>query len=251
MSSLESYVAHVWEAIWLALGFNPEAARFVSTEPESIAVVLSVAFLAGLSLLLGQSVVLFLNRVSKARFAITLTLNAVIYVINLAIWSLVIWFVATFAFGADRPIGIGALAILLGSAPFVFGFFILIPYLGIILTRILYGWSFLITLVMVQAVFAIGWWQALVSVGLGWVLLLILNRTVGRPVVIIRDRIFRRLTGLQPYGPSNAPESRGRPTRRIGMRSEVKLLRRRMMRSEATAARRGAGSQELDVRNEQ
>ncbi len=205
MDALQRFVVHVWEAIWLALGFNAEAARFVSTEPEAVLVVLTVAFLAGLSLLLGQSVVLFLNRISKVRFIITLVLNAVIYVINLAIWSVVIWFVATFAFGADRPIGIGALAILLGSAPFVFGFFILIPYVGIILTRLLYAWSFLITLVMVQAVFEISWLQALACVGLGWVLLLILNRTVGRPIVYIRDRIFRRLTGLRPYGPSNAP----------------------------------------------
>lgn len=247
MSALERFIAHVWEAIWLALGFNAEAARFVSTDPESIAVVLTVAFLAGLSLLLGQSVVLFLNRVSKARFAITLVLNAVIYVINLAIWSVVIWFVATFAFGADRPIGIGALAILLGSAPFVFGFFILIPYVGIILTRILYAWSFLITLVMVQAVFAIGWLQALVCVGLGWVLLLILNRTVGRPIVAVRDRIFHRLTGLRPYGPSNAPESEGRPTRRIGMRSEARLLRRRVRHAEPIAALREGDAQKLDV----
>lgn len=227
MNAFGQYVSDVWEAIGLALGLNREAARFVKVQVEPIAVVLTVAFIAGVSLLLGQSVVLFLNRVSKTRFIITLVLNAVIYVINLAIWSVVIWFVATFAFGVDQPIGIGAMTILLGSAPFVFGFFILIPYIGIILTRILYAWSFLITLVLVQAVFGIGWLQALACVGLGWLLLLIANRTVGKPIVAVRDRIFRRFTGSLPYGPSNAPESEGRPTRRIGMRSDVKLLRRR------------------------
>lgn len=237
MSTLAQFIHHVGEVLWLALGFNSEAARFVTAQPESVAVVLTLAFLAGLSLLLGQSAVLFLNRVSKARFAITLALNAVIYVINLAIWSVAIWVVARFAFGVDQPIGIGTLAILLGSAPFVFGFFILIPYVGIILTRVLYAWSFLITLVMVQAAFGIGWLQALVCVGLGWVLLLALNRTVGRPVVAVRDWLFRWLIGTLPYGPSDAPESEGKPTRRIGMRSEIKLLRRR-------------AAEELNIRDE-
>jgi hypothetical protein len=67
----------------------------------------------------------------------------------------------------------------------------------------------------------------LLCVGLGWLLLLVLNRTIGKPVVAARDRIFRRFTGSTPYGPSDSPEGAGGPTRRIGMRTDAALLRRR------------------------
>ena len=212
----------------MALSLNPNAARYVGMSPEQIAVGLIVSFIAGVSLLAGQSVVLFMNRVSKTRFVLSLVVNALIYVVNTAIWSTMIWLVAVVAFGVARPIGIGALAILLGSAPFVFGFLILVPYLGLIFTRVFYAWSFLSTLVILRAAFGLDWLRALVCVAAGWLLLLVLNRTIGKPVAAIRDRLFRRVLGGEVYyGGSSSPESDGERTRRIGLRTEAALLRRR------------------------
>jgi hypothetical protein len=220
------FLADVWRAITLALGLNPDAASYVAVEPRSIAVVVAVALLAGASVLLGQSAVLFLNRVSRARFAISLALNAVIYVVNLAIWSTFIWGVSTFVFNATQPIGIGALALLLASAPFIFGFLVLVPYFGLIIVRILYVWSLLISIMLIQTIYAMPWLQAVITVGLGWILLLLVGRTIGRPVVALRDRVFLRVTGTQPYGPTSAPEGPLR-TRRIGLRTQLALWRRR------------------------
>lgn len=197
--SFTDFVAAVCDAIGLALGLNAQATRYIHTDAGSIAVLLTVAFVAGVSLLLGQSVVLFLNRVSRTRFIFSLALNAALYVINLLSWSTVIWLIGRLAFDVQQPIGIAMMAVLLGSAPFVFGFFILVPYLGLIFTRVLYAWSLLVTLVMVEAVFQIGWLRTTVCVGLGWLLLLLMDRTVGRPIVTIRDRLLTKLTGVAPY----------------------------------------------------
>jgi hypothetical protein len=236
INTLSDFIAAVWEALGLALALNPEAAKYVAVQPASIAVVITVALIAGVSLLIGQSVVLFLNRVPKSRFVITLLLNAVIYVANLVVWSTVIWVVSTFVLNATQPIGIGAMALLLSSAPFIFGFLVLAPYLGLIIVRVLYAWSLLISIVLIETIYSINALQALVCVGLGWLLLLILNRTVGKPIVAVRDRLFRRFTGGVPYLPTSSPEGAAR-TRRIGMRTEAELLRRR--------------ADELNIRDEQ
>ena|GEM_PF-2533243 len=227
------FLAAVFDAIRKSLALDPSAALYVGTTPVQIGVLLTVSFLAGVSLLAGQSVVLFMNRVTKVRFMLSLLVNAAIYVVNTALWSTMIWLVAVVAFGVARPIGIGALAILLGSAPFVFGFLIFIPYLGLIFTRILYAWSFLSTLVVVQAAFGLGWLPALACVAVGWVLTRLLNRTIGQPITSIRDNVFHRFLGASAYIGSSSPESRGERTRRIGLRTEAALLRRKAdLRSE-------------------
>lgn len=199
INSIGDFVAAVFDAIVLALGLNPEATRYMNTDVESIAVLVTVAFIAGVSLLLGQSVVLFLNRVTRTRFLLSLALNGALYVVNLLIWSTVIWLIGRLAFDVQQPIGIAMMAVLLGSAPFVFGFFILVPYLGLIFTRVLYAWSLLVTIVMVESAFQIGWLRTTVCVGLGWLVLLLIDRTVGRPIVMVRDRVLLKLTGVAPY----------------------------------------------------
>lgn len=199
INSIGDFVAAVFDAIVLALGLNPEATRYMNTDVESIAVLVTVAFIAGVSLLLGQSVVLFLNRVTRTRFLLSIALNGALYVVNLLIWSTVIWLIGRLAFDVQQPIGIAMMAVLLGSAPFVFGFFILVPYLGLIFTRVLYAWSLLVTIVMVESAFQIGWLRTIVCVGLGWLVLLLIDRTVGRPIVMVRDRVLLKLTGVAPY----------------------------------------------------
>lgn len=227
IDSIGAYLAAAFDAIGLSLSLNPDATKYIGVTPVQIAIVLTVTFICGVSLLAGQSVVLFMNRVSKTQFVFSLVVNAAIYVVNLAIWSSMIWLVAVVAFGVAKPIGIGAMAILLGSAPFLFGFLILVPYLGIIFVRVFYGWSFLSTLVLVRAEFGLGWLAALACVAAGWLLLLVLNRTIGKPIVAVRDRIFRRVLGTAAYRASSSPESDGERTRRIGLRTEAALFRRR------------------------
>jgi hypothetical protein len=197
--SIGDFLAAVFDAIGLSLGLNPNASRYINTETSSIAVVVTVAFIAGVSLLLGQSVVLFLNRVTRTRFIVSLALNGALYVVNLLIWSTVIWGIGRLAFDVQQPIGIAMMAVLLGSAPFVFGFFILVPYLGLLFSRVLYAWSLLATVVMVESAFGIGWLRTTLCVGLGWLVLLLIDRTVGRPIVIVRDRVLMKLTGVAPY----------------------------------------------------
>src|SRR6187397_3344124 len=103
----------------LALDRNALAAA--STAPAALTAALWIAFLGGVSLMLGQSVVLFANRVSRRRFAACLAVAGLVYVAGLAVWGVSIWLSARI-FGIDIPTGAIAFAVCVGQAPLLFGF---------------------------------------------------------------------------------------------------------------------------------
>jgi hypothetical protein len=154
-----------------------------------------VAFVGGASLLLGQSVILFLNRVRPWRFAASLLLNGVVFATGWIVTCIVLWLVARFVFNAPASLGPASRIVLLSTAPFVFGFLVLVPYAGPFLSRVLYVWSLIITVAAVEVAFHLSFAAALVCVGLGWLVMLLLTSTVGRPVVAIRNLVWQRVVG--------------------------------------------------------
>jgi hypothetical protein len=190
-----AFLADLWRLTVEALRFNPEAYEQVATDPGVRTALLSLAVLAGMSLLLGQSVVLFINRVPPAWFAVVIVVNGLLYALRLVLWGAVIWLIARwFAAPAPSP-GVVIRLVALGSAPFVFGWMILIPYAGPLVARLLYVWSFLIVLDGLRHVLALEFGQALVCVGIGWVVSLLVGGVFGRPFVALRDWFFQRRTG--------------------------------------------------------
>jgi hypothetical protein len=144
---------------------------------------------------MGQSVILFVNRVPPGRFAASLLLNGVVFATGWISKCIVLWLVAWLVFNAPASLGPASRIVLLSTAPFVFGFFVLVPYVGPILSRVLYVWSMIIAVAAVEVAFHLSFMAALACVGLGWLVMLVLTSTVGRPIVAIRNRAWQRVTG--------------------------------------------------------
>ena len=190
-----TYLHHLSQVIHYALTLDPRLYAYVSANPSANWLVAGVVFLAGASTLLGQSVVLFVNRVRRGRFLFSLALNGVMYIISYLAWGAMIALVGRFLFSDPPAWGSVIRLVGLSTAPLIFGFFILIPWMGPFIGRVLNVWGFLILLSAVEFGFQIGFWQALLCVGLGWLLMLALHRAVGRPIVALRNRLWRRVIG--------------------------------------------------------
>ena len=95
----------MWVGTVEAMRLNPRAFDFVSATSGTGWVILAIAILGGASLLLGQSVILFLNRISPGRFALSLALNGVTFTLGLSIWALAIWATWRLLFPASLSFG--------------------------------------------------------------------------------------------------------------------------------------------------
>lgn len=185
------------EALTLALSLSPDLLALASS-PGARPVALAVAVLGGASLLAGESVVLFLNQVPRTRFLLSLLVNGLLFAVTLWVWAASIWWIGTWGMRVPVSLDTTVNLVLLGSAPFAFGFLVLAPYMGPGIARLLWVWSLLITVRAVAWAFDGGVLAAGAAVGAGWILVLLMGRTVGRPFVHLRNRIWDRVTGPRP-----------------------------------------------------
>lgn len=197
IDSLFQFLGYVWNGIGAAMWLNPRVFEIVESYPRSQWVILAMVVLGAASLLLGQSVILFVNRVRPGRFVLSLMLNGLIFVVDLIIWAGAIWGIAHLVFDLHASLSVTVRMVGLGAAPYAFGFLVLLPYAGNFIGRALAVWSFLIVLNSIAFVYDTGFWPALVTVGTGWGLIMLLSATIGKPVVAIRNRIWHRVAGSQ------------------------------------------------------
>jgi hypothetical protein len=69
--------------------------------------------------------------------------------------------------------------------------------MGNFISRVLSVWSFLIVLAGINYIEPGGFWIALLVVGLGWLLMLLLTNVVGKPVMALRNNLWHRITGSE------------------------------------------------------
>lgn len=196
-----TFLYRLWQVIAAAMLFDERVYHDIEASSQSGQLIATIVMLGGASLLLGESTVLFVNQVRPARFFASLLLNGVIYVIGYAVWAVTIWLVAMFVFEPEQEqtLYVTVRVVGLGTAPFVFGFLVLMPYVGPVIARVLYVWSLLIIFSVVQFTFQITYVQAMICTGIGWLLMLGMSRSIGMPVVLLRNWIWQKLTGTQTY----------------------------------------------------
>lgn len=178
-----------------ALTFDSEVHELIQRAPWGNLMVGLIVVLAGLSEALGQSLVLFASRVKPRRFVLSLFFSASIYTFSFFFLAFSVFVVATQVFGREVGVSTTLRAVGLGYAPYLFSFFILAPYFGNPISLGLSVWSLLAVVSGVQVALALSVPQALLCTFLGWLLLQLAQRTVGRPLVGGVRWLRRRVAG--------------------------------------------------------
>jgi hypothetical protein len=177
-----------------ALRMRPGLLARVAARPDADVLIALIAVLAGASLLAGQSVILFVNRVRPGRFAFSLLLNGLLFAAELALWASSAWVAAVALFGATEPLLTALRIVGLASAPLVFGLLVMLPYLGAPIEWALRIWSLLIILELVRETFGYSVGQALACALGGWVLIQVAGVLLGGPLVAARDFLWSAVT---------------------------------------------------------
>jgi hypothetical protein len=109
------------ELIKAALRLDRSAFDTIEQSSQGLRDAFILLVLAGASMTLGQSVVLFLNRVSPGRFALALVLGGLELVMEALLWITSVWVVVGLL-GVSRPHLVETLDVVgLAYAPFLFG----------------------------------------------------------------------------------------------------------------------------------
>ncbi|MBE2239439.1 MAG: hypothetical protein IAE81_16745 [Caldilineaceae bacterium] len=88
------YFVLVLQAIGQTLRLDPTIYATLVNHPAGANIIRGIVFLAGVSTLLGQSVILFVNRVRRGRFVFSLLINGVVFLITYAIWGIAVALIA-------------------------------------------------------------------------------------------------------------------------------------------------------------
>ena len=198
-----------------ALRLDPDAFRTLLSRPNAgLRGALAIVFLAGLSAALGQSVMLFANRVSPRRFVASLFVQALLFVAGFLAWAATVWATAMLLMDRPAPFAAAVAAIGLAYAPQLLAFLVLTPFLGGPFNVVLSVWTLLATLVATSVAFDLTRSETILVAFAGWVAAQVLQRTVGRPLARIGRWVRHRVAGTVlvaipiPPGDAGPPPSR-------------------------------------------
>jgi hypothetical protein len=185
-----------WQLISGVLTLNGDTFRAISHLPLSWIGALLVVLLAGLSQGIGQSAVLFINRVRPLRFVLSLAIAAVIFVFNYNFWVLSTWIVADWMFGVSLPL-VGVIEALgFSYAPLLLGFLMVIPYFGMPISLSLSIWTLLAIVTGIKTIAPLGLWQVFQCCIGGWLVSQISQRIFGKRLAIWIDRLLDWIAGV-------------------------------------------------------
>ena len=190
-----TFVATVLEAAQRAWRLDSGVLAWVDQQPLPLYTAVWVAILAGASTLVGNSVVLFINRVKGLRFWFSIFLNGLALALLYAVQASVIFVAGLVIVGRGPSLRDITLAVMLSTAPMIFGFFVLIPFLGPGIAHLLQVWSFLALWAVVAASYGQGRWIGLWITVVGWSVMQVLSWAFAKPVTWAGDRIWRLVTG--------------------------------------------------------
>lgn len=181
--SVTGYQGNLLEAALLAVGLWPAVAIF---------------FLAGLSETYGtRAVVLFLNKVGRRPFFITLLLTAITYVIGGFVWALTIDLAGAGILGVTGKLPVMIQAVAVGYIPLMFAFLAVIPYLGPAILHLIQGLSLTLTTLAVSVGFGASFLDAALCTIVGWLVFQLLRWFTAGPTTWISRRVLRLVTGRE------------------------------------------------------
>lgn len=177
MPSPGEFLANLLRLWWGAITLDPAAYQAATSQPGGLADALLIAVIGGISLGLGQSAVLFINRIPRRRFIYSLLAGALVYAFSIVLWAATIWFCLDFALD-PRPSFHETLALVcLSFAPLVFAFLILLPYFGNLFYYLLFTWVLGNLLLALRALYGLNLLEAAVAAGIGWLAVQIIAHT--------------------------------------------------------------------------
>lgn len=195
-TSFSKFVSSMFGLVGGGLHLDPRAFQAAfDAGKQGTGLLIWIVLIGGVSLMIGHSVVLFANRVSPARFIISLVLGAIKFLLDVLVVVFVVWGMANMISERTWLLGQVGRAVALASVPYWFSLFFLIPYLGLILERALKFYVILALIVAVQSIFGVSFFGAILASVVALLLSQVISGFLGKLFDPLADRITDALVG--------------------------------------------------------
>lgn len=186
-----------WELLWGVLTLNPEVFDKINSLPQGTLVALVAILIVGLAQAIGQCIVLFINRVTPLRFVLSLGISAILFGCSFGFWAISIWLVSNIIFNTGLQLLTVIRTLGLSYLPQIFSFLIGLPYFGISIGVLLSLWSLLAEIIALKYLTELNIWGAFACNILGWIVLHVLQRTIGRPITAFGQWLLNLTAGTK------------------------------------------------------
>lgn len=186
----------IWDLFSGTFQLKAEVFQQISTFSGGLTLAVLVVLAAGLSLGVGQSIILFVNRVRPIRFIFSLFIGAVLYTFGSLFLVLSTWLICQLPWSVHVPLTTLTKILGLSYAPLLFSFLGALPYLGVPILNVLAIWHLLAMVVGFGAVTSISMNTAFGYVAVGWFVHLLLENTIGQPIARLGRTIADRVAGV-------------------------------------------------------
>lgn len=189
-------IEQTWEILGKIFALNGDAFQTAITLSHSLILAIVVVLLAGLSLAIGQSIILFINQVQPVRFFFSLFISAILFLFEFLFLVLSTWLICLLPDSVHVSLPTLFIVLGLAYAPLLFSFLGVLPYFGVPLLRLLSIWNLLAMVVGFSAVTNTGRGFAFGYVIVGWAVKELLDRTIGQPISQLGKAIADRVAGI-------------------------------------------------------
>lgn len=191
------YLAALIGTAGQALTLNPDAAQRADGFGWSVPV--GTAVVAGVSIMVGQSLVLAINRVGRRRGVLTLVASGLGMVVVGLVEALMVWLVARIVLDAAPQVGELLPGVLIALAPYWLGFLVLLPYTGPGVARGLRVWHLLALWTLLTPVLATDRGPALLVAAVAWLAAVAVDHIAERSPLRLRHRLFMLVSGSKGF----------------------------------------------------
>jgi hypothetical protein len=189
-------IAAFLAAVGGILRLDPNAIRTVQTAPYGLLVAIWILLLGTLSDVLGDSPLLFINRMRPGRFFLALAVESVLSIVRLAIAILSFWVLLLILNLGDASLQRVLLILGLGYAPMLLSILVVIPSAGPLIGRILHAWTVVTILASLAVALNVSPWQVLGPGVVAILLILLARRWSDRVSLVVLSSFSRRLVGV-------------------------------------------------------
>lgn len=180
----------VWDVFGAFFSDAEDALQLLLSAPNRDMLTIQIVAIVGLSEAIGQSVVLFANRVRPSRFLLSLLAAILLHVIGFFLWAGSLWLIMTYLLDTpiEWPLIAGAIAI--SYIPLLLAFLGFLPYAGQPILYLLYTISFYYLVTLLIRVTPLDLGRSFIAAAVGLILILVVRATVGKVILRMANKVL-------------------------------------------------------------